>query len=81
MSHVTRSQARALIGKEIFAVKRDGSVVRGRLVRMNGDQLILEPTDGKARVKLFAPLVLFDLLAIGTAPFAFGGFGFPGFWW
>jgi len=80
MSHVTRSQVQALIGKEIYAVKRDGTVVTGRLVRLNGDELILEPTDGKARTKLFLPLVLFDLLAIGTLPFAFP-FGYDGFWW
>lgn len=78
MSHVSRSRAHQLIGQEIYALKRDGTVVRGRLVRVSGDELILEPTDGKAHTKLFLPLVLFDLLAIGTLPF--GGFD-GGFWW
>jgi hypothetical protein len=89
MSTVSRSQAQALVGQRICALKRDGSVVHGRLVRIRGDELILEPLDGKARTKAILPLALFDLLAIGTLPFAgfgFGGFGFPyggfgGFWW
>jgi hypothetical protein len=81
MSQISRSQVKALVGKEIYAVRRDGSVVRGRLVRLNGDELIVEPTDGKARTKLFLPLVLFDLLAIGTLPYYNYGWGFDPFWW
>ena len=81
MAHVSRSQVRALIGKEIHAVRRDGTVVRGRLIRLRGDELIVEPTDGKARTQLFIPLVLFDLLAIGTSPFGFGFGVDPFFLW
>jgi hypothetical protein len=86
MSHVSRSQAQELIGHKVYALRKDGSVVSGRLVRVKGDQLSIEMTDGKARTKAFLPLVLFDLLAIGTSPFGFGGgfgfggFGFDGFW-
>lgn len=87
MSHVSRSQANELVGKEIYALRRDGSVVKGKLVRVKGNELILAPTDGKARTKAILPLALFDILAISTLPFAgfgfggIGGFGFPGFWW
>ncbi|EGL19430.1 hypothetical protein HMPREF9413_4677 [Paenibacillus sp. HGF7] len=67
-------------------------MVRGKLVRIQGDQLILEPQEGTAQTKAFVPLVLFDLLAIGTSPFVNGfgfgggfgyggGFGGPGFFW
>jgi hypothetical protein len=82
MSHVSRSQAKELVGQQVYALRSDGTVVKGRLVKVRGNELFLEPSDGKARTKAFIPLVLFDLLAIGTSPFAFGfgGFGFDGFW-
>ncbi|MFD2610974.1 hypothetical protein [Paenibacillus gansuensis] len=73
---VTKQQARSLIGKEIYAVKKDGTVVTGKLVRIKGVELILQKK-GKKNVKTSAiiPLVLFDLLAIGTGPYGYGGFG------
>ncbi|MCJ8013304.1 hypothetical protein MUG84_16355 [Paenibacillus sp. KQZ6P-2] len=72
---VTRKQAQKLIGQHIVAVKKDGSLVTGKLVRISGNRLILQRTKGKnVQTKAIIPLVLFDLLAIGTAPFA-GGFG------
>lgn len=83
MSHVTRAQAQKLVGHNIYAVRKDGSVVSGKLVRISGNRLILEAPKGKSvRTSFFFPLVLFDLLAIGTAPFGFGGFGggFGGWW-
>ncbi|MBB6633644.1 50S ribosomal protein L33 [Cohnella thailandensis] len=90
MSQVTREQAAKLVGKTIYAKRKDGSVVSGKLVRLSGNELILEvPTGKKARTKAIIPLVLFDLLAIGTTPFGFGGFGgwggyngfYGGGWW
>jgi hypothetical protein len=80
MSHVSRLQAKQLVGKHVYAVRRDGSVVQGKLDRLIGNELILEPTDGKARTKAILPLALFDLLALSTVPFGFG-FPFGGFWW
>ncbi|MDR0267377.1 hypothetical protein [Paenibacillus sp.] len=82
MKHaVTRKQAQKLIGQHIVAVKKDGNLVTGKLVRISGNRLILQRTKGKnVQTKAIIPLVLFDLLAIGTAPFAggfYGGFG-PG---
>ncbi|WP_027087751.1 hypothetical protein [Cohnella panacarvi] len=77
MSRVTRAQAQKLVGQNIYAVRKDGSVVSGKLVRISGNRLLLEAPKGKTvRTKAIIPLVLFDLLAIGTIPFAgFGGFG------
>lgn len=78
MSRVTRAQAQKLVGRNIYAVRKDGSVVSGKLVRISGNRLMLEMSKGKkVRTKAFIfPLVLFDLLAIGTIPF--GGFGWGG---
>lgn len=76
MSRVTRAQAQKLVGKNVYAVRKDGSVVSGKLVRISGNKLMLEQPKGKnVRTKAILPLVLFDLLAIGTVPFGFGGFG------
>lgn len=79
MSNVSRAQARGMIGQRIYAMRKDGSVISGKLIGIKGDELIMEESQGKAHTKAFIPLVLFDLLAIGTTPFF--GFGFDGFWW
>ncbi|CAH0122032.1 MULTISPECIES: hypothetical protein [unclassified Paenibacillus] len=72
---VTKSQAQKLLGKQIYAVRKDGTVVSGKLVRISGNQLILQKkSDKKAQTKAIIPLVLFDLLAIGTGPY---GYGYP----
>lgn len=79
MARVTKAQAQQLVGKHIYAVRKDRSVVYGKLVAIKGNSLILERGNGKqVKTKAFVPLVLFDLLAIGTAPFWGGGFGFGG---
>ncbi|MEC0368704.1 hypothetical protein [Paenibacillus chibensis] len=77
---VTRKQAQKLIGQHIVAVKKDGNLVTGKLVRISGNRLILQRSKGKnVQTKAIIPLVLFDLLAIGTAPYAgFYGGGFGG---
>ncbi|MFD0680254.1 MULTISPECIES: hypothetical protein [unclassified Paenibacillus] len=75
---VRKQNVRKLIGKTVYALKKDGSTVSGKLVRISGNQLFLAPTKGKqVRTTALVPLVLFDLLAIGTSPFVggFGGFG------
>jgi hypothetical protein len=80
---VSKEDAKKLVGQHIFAVKKDGSVVTGKLVRVKGNELLLETGNNKqARTKAIAPLVLFDLLAIGTLPYYYGypGFyGYPGY--
>ncbi|WP_420851893.1 hypothetical protein [Paenibacillus allorhizoplanae] len=75
-SRIRKDEVRKLIGKEIVAVKKDGTQVTGKLVRISGNTLMVSPQSGKkVQVKAIIPLVLFDLLAIGTAPYAYGGFG------
>ncbi|TDF96254.1 50S ribosomal protein L33 [Paenibacillus piri] len=77
---VRKQDVRKMVGKTVYALKKDGSVVSGKLVRISGNRLILAPVKGKrVQTSAFIPLVLFDLLAIGTSPFAFGGFGFSPF--
>ncbi|MFC4601689.1 hypothetical protein [Cohnella hongkongensis] len=88
MAHVTRSQAQKLVGKQVYAVRRDGSIATGKLIRVAGNQLFLQqPRGRKARTSAILPLVLFDVLALGTVAggFGWGGFGgfggFGGGWW
>lgn len=71
-----------LVGKQVYCMKKDGSVASGKLVRISsGGRLHLLQAKGKARTKAVIPLVLFDLLAIGTSPYAYGGYGYgyPGY--
>jgi len=81
MKHsVTKSQARRWIGKNITATKKDGTLVSGKLLRISGNRLIMQRNGGKkVQIKAIIPLVLFDLLAIGTAPYVTGGLGYGGF--
>lgn len=75
---VTRKEAAKWIGKSITAYKKDGGIVTGKLVKISGNRLIVRPESGKkVRTKAIIPLVLFDLLAIGSAPYAYGGYGYP----
>ncbi|NOV00169.1 50S ribosomal protein L33 [Paenibacillus planticolens] len=80
-SQIRKEDVLKLVGKQIVALKKDGTSVSGKLVRVSGNTLIVAQQKGKkAQVKAFIPLVLFDLLAIGTSPFGFGGgFGYGGF--
>lgn len=52
----------------------------GKLIRISGNRLILQRISGKkVQTKALIPLVLFDLLAIGTAPYGYGGgYGYGG---
>jgi hypothetical protein len=68
--------AKQFVGQQIYAVKKDGTIATGKLVRIKGNRLYLKSEQGRAHTKAFVPLVLFDLLAIGTSPFV-GGFGSP----
>lgn len=95
---ISRKEVQKLLGRHIYAVRKDGTAVRGKLVRVSGNTVFVAPLKGKGKqVKTSAivPLVLFDLLAIGTSPYAYGyggyspyGFGYSpygyggygGFW-
>ncbi|MGU3473488.1 hypothetical protein ACLBWT_20350 [Paenibacillus sp. D51F] len=59
-------------------MRKDGTVASGKLEKFANDRLYIRPVESeqKAATRAFIlPLVLFDLLAIGTIPFAGGGFG------
>ncbi|BCG57945.1 hypothetical protein [Paenibacillus sp. URB8-2] len=74
---VTKKQVMKLVGKNIVAVKKDGTKVAGKLLRISGNRLIVQRSGGKkVQTKALIPLVLFDLLAIGTAPYAYVGYGY-----
>ncbi|MCE3199376.1 hypothetical protein JI735_16035 [Paenibacillus sonchi] len=76
---VTKKQVMKLVGKNIVAVKKDGTKVSGKLLRVSGNRLVLQRVSGKkVQTKALIPLVLFDLLAVGTAPYAYGAYGYPG---
>jgi hypothetical protein len=87
-STVSKAQVRKLIGKPIYAVKKDGAKVSGILRGIRGNELILElPKNKKVKTKAIIPLVLFDLLAVGTysggyggySPYGYGGYGYGGY--
>ncbi|MNE60211.1 hypothetical protein D3C76_1364520 [compost metagenome] len=80
---VTKREAQKWLGKSITAYKKDGSIVTGKLVKISGNQLIVvQNSRKKVKTKAIIPLVLFDLLAIGTAPYGYGygygGYGYGG---
>ncbi|MGM0880222.1 MAG: hypothetical protein ACQEXQ_04175 [Bacillota bacterium] len=79
MRNVSKQEVRKLVGKSIYAVRQDGSVVTGRLVQVSKNKLVVAPLKkdkGKlVQTKAILPLVLFDLLAIGTLPYWGGGYG------
>lgn len=79
---ISKSQAQKLIGKQIYAVHKNGQRFTGKLVRISGNKLVLKhKKGGKVQTKALIPLVLFDLLAIGaTQPYGYGGgYGYGGY--
>ncbi|UHA72262.1 hypothetical protein [Paenibacillus sp. 481] len=73
-SVVTSAQAESLLGRDIYALKKDGAVVTGKLVRVTGNQLVIEDkSDKPVKTRALLALALFDLLAIGTLGFWGGG--------
>lgn len=78
MSPLKMEDVKKYVGQEIYALKKDGTIVAGKLLRIRGKHLILSANKSrKVKTKAVIPLVLFDLLAIGTAPYAYGGY--PGY--
>ncbi|RCX20292.1 hypothetical protein DFP94_10310 [Fontibacillus phaseoli] len=76
---VTKKEAEKWLGKSIVAYKKDGGMVTGKLVKISGNRLIVTQNSGKkVKTKAIIPLVLFDLLAIGTAPYGYGGYPYGG---
>ncbi|MNH93303.1 hypothetical protein D3C73_459020 [compost metagenome] len=76
VTKIRKQDVRKLVGKDIVALRKDGTAVSGKLVSIKGDTLQLAPKKGKSvQTKAIIPLVLFDLLAVGTSPYAYGGYG------
>jgi hypothetical protein len=78
-------QVNSLVGKQVYVLTRQGQIVDGILQKVDHGTIYLRATQSKKKkvgtsaffgFNPIAPLVLFDLLAIGTSPFAFGGFPF-----
>ena len=77
-----QADAKKLVGKKVYAVHKNGRTISGKLVKVSGNTLYVQPqliSGKKVRTSAVLPLALFDLLAIGTSPFAFGGVPFGGF--
>lgn len=79
---VRKKDVQKLIGKTVYAMKKDGTQVSGKLVRVSGNRIVLAPQKGKqVKTSALVPLVLFDLLAIGTSPYGgfYGGYPYGGY--
>lgn len=76
---VRKEDVRKLVGKPIFAVTKSGMKVAGKLVKIKGNKLYIASQKGKASTKAILPLALFDLLAIGTLPYAYYGYPYGSF--
>lgn len=48
---VTRDEAMKLIGKNIVAIKKDGTRVTGKLLKVSGNKLVLKRLNGKKYVQ------------------------------
>ncbi len=90
----TQDNLRKLAGKQVYLLRKDGTCLSGKLIRTGKNQYVLRRKGKAAHTKAFIPLVLFDLLAVGTEPFtypypypypypgygSYGGYGgYPGY--
>lgn len=83
-ARVRMEEAKKLLGKQVYCLKKDGTMASGKLVRIsaNGRLFLAQSKGKKVSTKAIIPLVLFDLLAIGTSPYSYGygyGGGYPGY--
>lgn len=76
-STVKRQNVKKLVGKRIYAIRKNGSVVTGVLRDMKGNTLLLQPSRKKpVQTKALLPLLLVDLLAVGSnGAGGYGGYG------
>jgi nitrate reductase NapE component len=73
-SCLCKKKIKKLVGKSVVAIKKDGTKVTGKLVKIKGSQVYIKPKNSKkVSTKALLPLVLFDLLAIGRP----GAYGYP----
>ncbi|MFD2114439.1 hypothetical protein ACFSTH_15500 [Paenibacillus yanchengensis] len=70
---VTKQRARKLVGKKIYAVQKNGKVVSGKLVKIQGNTLYISPSRSKSsrkgkkvHTKCIIALTLLGIIAIGA---------------
>jgi hypothetical protein len=77
---VDKKRVKSLIGKHVYVMTRQGEVREGILDKMIHDKIYFRENDKYVKVSAFfspfAPLALFDLLAIEESPFFFSPFFF-----
>jgi hypothetical protein len=80
---ITPKQAKRLLGRPVYAVRKDGTVATGRLVKVKAGRIFLSPLNKKeVSVKGLLPLTLLTLGGLGGFGYpgaGFGGFGAQGF--
>ncbi|MEX2416491.1 MAG: hypothetical protein WD424_10135 [Paenibacillaceae bacterium] len=77
---VNKKTLSKLTGRNIYVINNKGVRITGKLIKVSGQKLYLQPTrvgDNKVKTSAILPLVLFDLLAVGTLPYA-GYYGYGG---
>lgn len=78
---VNQKALKRLTGRNIYVVNKKGVAITGKLVKVSSKKLYLQPTiigDKKVKTSAILPLVLFDLLAVGTLPYG-GLYGYGGY--
>ncbi len=79
---INKKSLRKLTGRTIYVINNKNIKITGKLVKLSGNKIYLQPTsigNKKVRTSAILPLVLFDLLAVGTSPYALGYGGYPGY--
>ncbi len=84
---INKKTIRKLTGRTVYVINNKNVRLTGKLIKVSGQKLYLQPTsigDKKVKTSAILPLVLFDLLAVGTLPYTAGyggyaGYGYPGY--
>ena len=74
---IKKTEVKKLTGRIIYTINKKGMRISGKLVRISGNKLYIRPAsinNKQVQINAIIPLVLFDLLAIGTSPY---GYGYP----
>jgi ribosomal protein L35AE/L33A len=62
------------LGQEVYAVKKDGSIIIGKLVKVKGNGIVIKPTE-KVKTKAFTGFNPFGFNTFGLGFNDFVGFG------
>ena len=74
---IKKTELKKLTGRIIYTINKKAMRISGKLVRISGNKLYIRPAsinNKQVQINAIIPLVLFDLLAIGTSPY---GYGYP----